>query len=132
MWAVKQWFPQWWLWQCYNNTIQIQILIQEHEGWFSVVDRTAHQERHLSLFNRIYGVTLVRNIIWLSNVQFFHLSSVCCIVCSPPRFWSPSVTEYLTSYSPRHICPGWRKEYPQQKLSGLAGMDKVKGLGTKC
>lgn len=43
------------------------------------------------------------------------MSSVSCIVCSPPGVWSPSVTIYLTTFtplnSPPHPLPLWEPSY---------------------
>ena len=40
------------------------------------------------------GVTLVNEIIQVSGVQFYNASSAYCIVCSPSKIKSPSVTIY--------------------------------------
>ena len=39
-------------------------------------------------------VTLVNKFIQVSGIQFYNTSSVYCVVCSPPKVKSPSITIY--------------------------------------
>ena len=38
-----------------------------------------------------FGVTLVNQIIQVSGVQFYNISSIHCIVCSSPQVKPPSI-----------------------------------------
>lgn len=46
-------------------------------------------------------------IISVSSVPFCHPSSAQCVVCSPPRVWSPSVTLCLTPFAHTCLRPPW-------------------------
>ena len=54
----------------------------------------------LKLFIEFIGVILVNKIIYTSDVQFYNTSLVYCIVCSPPKLESPSITIILSLPSP--------------------------------
>lgn len=59
-----------------------------------------HVPRTGVFFYFFIGVTLGNKIVWVSSVQFKNTSYVYCTVRSPPKDKFPSVTRYLTAWTP--------------------------------
>ena len=81
---------------------------------FSLKEHSYSNSYMLFIFIEFIGVTLANKILQASRVQFYNSSPVYCIVCSPLKVQSPSITIYppfflsTCLYSPRQIYFKWK------------------------